>query len=578
MRFTKSRLFGQSHWMNKIHQDFDDINRISSSWYFDDTSDAYKLQDKCKHLAHVLKGPHSPIPTARSVADIDFKSSLPSREVCSQLLALYFRTFNSVYQVLHRPTFEREIDVYWTNTNAANDIVVIKFVLALAIGTIFYTGPDAKSIRKSILTVASDVVLVSQVWQCVPSSKHNLTEDTIQISLLALLARQTNSISTGGDTVWISAGALLHTAMMMGLHRDPTHLRRISTFRAEMRRRLWYSVLEILVQTSVDLGQLPMVGSEQWDTELPANIYDEELNEDMIARPFSRSLDDVWTQSSVQCALARSLPLRLRVVKAINGLNSQPSYDETLQMGKELSGLNHPTPLDHSPAQDDYALLKLRSRGTFKTILCDATTTLLLGLRQQLQEDPPRFSLSPGIESLSVVQRELYDTANAALETQRGRIWAGETNIKGFAFFSTAMAQIDLMIQQGGMASSHDGIGENSIDHELLQAQKESLEEALGILQSLRAEKDGKIGTRKGEDTVTRLGGRGDQAMDLQVHGKGRSSKPDTEGRWDEPISEMEGGAEEDILESFFTHRSALSGDALGPWFYTDIDSDTIQF
>ncbi|KAG4219876.1 hypothetical protein PC116_g31645, partial [Phytophthora cactorum] len=122
--------------------------------------------------------------------------------------------------------------------------------------------------------------------------------------------------------------------MLMGLHRDPAHLRHISIFTGEIRRRLWYGILEILAQSSVDCGQLPGLTSEEWDTAIPANIDDGELAEDLRSRPMSRSLDEAWTQNSVQCGLARSLPLRLRIINAVNGLRTEMSYEKVLETEK----------------------------------------------------------------------------------------------------------------------------------------------------------------------------------------------------------------------------------------------------
>ncbi|KAI1372391.1 hypothetical protein F4677DRAFT_432736 [Hypoxylon crocopeplum] len=667
-RFTKSRLFGRSHWMNKLYQ-FVEIHRLCYSSYLDDTSEVYKLQDKCKRLARALKGPHSMAPTGRGIIDADIKSLIPSKEICDQLLALYFRTFNSVYRVLHRPTFEKEVDAYWANINVTDDIFVTKFLLALAIGTTFYTGPDAQSVRTALRSVASDVVLASQTWQCVPLSKHALTEDTIQIFVLVLLARQNKSVLAGGDNVWSSAGALLQTAIMMGLHRDPTHLCHISTFWGEMRRRLWWAILEIIAQTGIDYGQLPMLASEEWDTEIPANIDDEELTENMMFRPASRPFDEVWTQSSVQCALGRSLPLRLRIVKTLNGLQSNLSYEETLHIGKELAdhcrannrlleacrrscngtdelshgffqlklldtltrrfllalhtpfaresrddptyyfsrhtcvdsalklltyippaqkstslGTNSSTGIDHlsgSPitTQDDYTLLKLRSRGTFRAILSDSSIMLLLELSQQLVEDPspPLFGLSSGLDSMPAVRRELYDTVKAVVEIQRERIWAGETNIRSFVFVSTALTIIDWMIRNCGTDAIRDSNSEESLREEITRIQKESLEESWKILKKLKTEKDDRNAARKGDGDLARAGDLGDQTMDIQDHNEDKSSEPDTEGLWDESFSDIERGVE-DPLESFFQNRSGLSGDSLGPWFYTDLDSEIIQF
>jgi hypothetical protein len=84
---------------------------------------------------------------------------------------------------------------------------------------------------------------------------------------LTNLARQIFSI--GGDVVWISTGSLVHSAMQIGLHRDPKHLPAISVLQAELRRRIWYTVLELVVQLSLDSWMPPRSTFDEFDTEPP---------------------------------------------------------------------------------------------------------------------------------------------------------------------------------------------------------------------------------------------------------------------------------------------------------------------
>ncbi|KAK6956167.1 hypothetical protein Daesc_001440 [Daldinia eschscholtzii] len=640
---TKFRLYGQSHWFIEVH-------RSSYEFFSDQASDVFRIAEKCKRLARLLKGPHSLVPSRQDVLGTDLRSQIPSKEVCAELLCLYFRSFDSIFRVLHRCTFEKQVDAYWNGTNITSDVFVSKYILALSIGTTLYTGPGARLARKTLSTVASDIVLASQAWQCVASNKHALTEDTIQIYLLALIARQTNSVSIGGDSVWVSASALLRTAMLMGLHRDPAHLRHISIFTGEIRRRLWYGILEILVQSSVDCGQLPGLTSEEWDTAIPANIDDGELAEDLRSRPMSRSLDEAWTQNSVQCGLARSLPLRLRIINAVNGLRTEMSYEKVLETEKELTdycransmlfevcqrsgpeghelhhrlfqfklldiftrrfllflhapfaikGLRNPTyffsrhicadvslklltyrppshisstttprsTLDHqseeSPniPQDDYNILQLRARGTFANIMHDATFTLLLELCQQLHEDtsPSLFGLSSNPQSMPTTRRELYDTIK-----------------RGYVFLSTAMAQVDWMIQHDGRTGIPDSSpGDHYTKEMLLLACKESFEESWKVLQSLKAEKDSGRGA-EGEGIGTE-NEEGTEAMGVQGLEEVRSSDQEMGGLWDEPLFPDIEGIEVDSSGPIFPGRPSLGG-ALWPWLYPDLMNDNSQF
>lgn len=202
----------------------------------------------------------------------------------------------------------------------------------MAIGTCFYQGPDdtEDSLRES----SSHWISAAQLWLSAPFEKRRLDLSGVQIYCLLLLARQTNVV--GGDLTWITAGSLVRTAMGIGLHRDPTHFPNMSVFHAELRRRLWATVLEIVVQSSLDSGMPPLISCEDYDCNPPSNIDDVQINEATKTPPSSKPLD-TFTQTSTQCALMRSLSIRLKVVKVLNSIHPDLSYEDTLRLGTEIT-------------------------------------------------------------------------------------------------------------------------------------------------------------------------------------------------------------------------------------------------
>jgi hypothetical protein len=153
-------------------------------------------------------------------------------------------------------------------------------------------------------------------------SKGSAQHTCIQIYCLTILAREVFAI--GGDLVWISMGSLVNRAMQMGLHRDPKHLPPMPVLQVELRRRLWVTILEMLVQSSLDSVLLPRLSLGDFDTEPPSNINDEEIDESTkIVHPHPRS---IHTTTSIQLALLDVLPIRLRIVQLLNGLHTELAY------------------------------------------------------------------------------------------------------------------------------------------------------------------------------------------------------------------------------------------------------------
>ncbi|KKY25505.1 putative c6 zinc finger domain-containing protein [Phaeomoniella chlamydospora] len=62
------------------------------------------------------------------------------------------------------------------------------------------------------------------------------------------------------------------------------------------------------------------------------------MDEENKSTPIPKPLN-VYTQTTLQISLWRTLPLRLKIAKLVNDFRCEPSYDETIRLGMELSKL-----------------------------------------------------------------------------------------------------------------------------------------------------------------------------------------------------------------------------------------------
>lgn len=285
-----------------------------------------QLTEKCKSLAKTAKA----VPYSQWLANPNFRDAVPSREMADNLVNLYFRTQESLCRILHIPSFQKEYQQYWQQPNAANPVFILKLLLVMSIGACFYQGPDAYLYRSE----ATKWIFAAQAWFSSPFEKGRLHTSAIQLQCLLLLARQHHSIA--GDLVWISAGTLLRTSLQMGYHRDPKVLPKMSAMQAEIRRRLWATILEINIQSAVDSGMPLLISVDDFDTEPPANIDDVDIDETMLG-PVNPKPSTTFTQCSIQIALLKAFQIRLEVVRFSNNIRFEPSYDEVLRVGSELS-------------------------------------------------------------------------------------------------------------------------------------------------------------------------------------------------------------------------------------------------
>lgn len=273
---------------------------------------------RCKSLAKLIKSQRAP--PWPSLPRVD----LPSKDVADELVDCYLRATETIYRILHVTSFKRDYDALWVSGTEPDGAFLVQLKLVFAIGSITYDE------NFSLRTSAIRWVHEAQHYLSTPNFKSRLNIQSLQTHILLLLARE--GLHIGGELIWISAGSLFRTSVFMGLHRDPDHLPKRTTFAAEMRRRLWNTILEITLQTSITSGTPPFISLLDFDTEPPRNFDDDQLiAEDARAKP-----EDHFTQSSLAIALRKTFPLRLAITKFLNDLGSSGTYREMLRLDTDL--------------------------------------------------------------------------------------------------------------------------------------------------------------------------------------------------------------------------------------------------
>lgn len=281
---------------------------------------------KCKTVARSIK-------IARPTRGFPIRErnlTLPSREVADAMVELYFQCFESAHRILHEPTFWAEYQSYWGSPATVPAGLRIKILLVIAIG---FGVSNHDGVDDAHSTMVHQWIYSAQNWLSGPLEKDRLNITGMQVHCLTILARQVFSI--GGDLVWVSTGSLVHGAMQIGLHRDPRHLPKISLLQAEVRRRLWATILDMVAQTSLDSAMPPRISFDEFDTEAPSNINDHEIDDSTQILPLHPR--NVFTSTSIQLILFDTLRLRLRVLQLINGLHSELYYPDVLTLSSEIT-------------------------------------------------------------------------------------------------------------------------------------------------------------------------------------------------------------------------------------------------
>lgn len=342
---SKTRYFGNSHWITitdlvclpffflllshcryfwltsneQLPTEFAILGRAEA-----DKADVYHTLVKCKTLGRKIKKNRQ-----RPLSSEKLGDTIPLKELADQLIENYLRTFEGVLRILHVPTFRLEYEKYWQNPGAANMCFVMQMQLCLALGATIYD--EIFSMR----AMAMHWVYEAQLWLMLPAEKSKMTIPGIQNLCLLVLAK--SCCGVGQDLTWITMGSLVRMAMYMGLHRDPKHLGKMTIYRAEIRRRLWATVLELNLQCAFEAGGSPLLHTTDYDTEPPANLNDDQLVDENDGEIPVGPSSDTPTETSVQLAILKSLPLRLNLLRLVNDFRASRPYDEILRLNSELT-------------------------------------------------------------------------------------------------------------------------------------------------------------------------------------------------------------------------------------------------
>ncbi|KAL4769623.1 fungal-specific transcription factor domain-containing protein [Aspergillus nidulans var. acristatus] len=322
---SKTRVFGHGHWMNTfsvmeglawLEPIGDCFQAFSSLANGAPSNEAAETVFMCKRLAQMIKQQR---PSRRCLPP-DLYSSLPDRGVMDALVELYFATFESCYGILDYYTFMEEYRTSLASGESADRSFILLVLLIMTVAGPLHSNA---SVRSEVAASARIWIDIAQTWLSAPLEKDRLSLKAVQVHCLLALSRQVNQV--GSDLVWISAGSLVRMAMQMGLHQDPDLLGQMDPRQKHIRRRLWYTIMELNVQAAIDSGMPPMVTDGDYTTRPPPD--------EMAGSEAATAAG----QPSLQGVLARSLSVRLRATRVINSMQEEPSYDRVLELGGQLA-------------------------------------------------------------------------------------------------------------------------------------------------------------------------------------------------------------------------------------------------
>ena len=170
--------------------------------------------------------------------------------------------------------------------------------------------------------------------QCILIAGLSTTSTYSLETLMLYVISEYSRFPDGNAGIWMVMGLLVRKAMHIGLHRDPRWFPGMSPFESEIRRRLWISISQMDLLLSFQLGLPSMIRLPESDVEIPRNLHEEELYEEMNETPPSRPPNEP-TLISYIIAKQHLFQVFAQVVDYLNCTTGY-SYRRVIELNKAL--------------------------------------------------------------------------------------------------------------------------------------------------------------------------------------------------------------------------------------------------
>ncbi|KAK7970619.1 hypothetical protein PG988_009692 [Apiospora saccharicola] len=129
---------------------------------------------------------------------------------------------------------------------------------------------------------------------------------------------------------WLILSVTINIAMRQGYHRDPRHFPQLSPYEGEMRRRIWATLYQVDLGTSVQMEMPKLIRDSVSDTPLPGNYSDTDFDSSTTRLPAPRPETEMtpllYTISKTR--LMRVIGMIMEHVTEVE----TPSYEEVLRI------------------------------------------------------------------------------------------------------------------------------------------------------------------------------------------------------------------------------------------------------
>ncbi|EPY50781.1 transcription factor [Schizosaccharomyces cryophilus OY26] len=251
------------------------------------------------------------------------RNFLPPKHISDLLIEAYFLRCHLFIPVLHKSTFMERYKVFWEEP-AERKPAMTSLLFAMFASALLATPIETRlswNLGEEEKYLSVDYHLAFRY----ALASSNFLFDPDLNALRALIICQ---VAFDSDTTLAPpsmVGLITQTAYFMGLHRDGS-LYGLNSVYAEIRRRVWFSVLVLDLRVSEMTGIPPRIHEDSYDTSFPSLLPEENYQAD----------PSIFTAGRFVCISGRASREVSKYMRMLLGLKS-PNYSKILEMDQKLT-------------------------------------------------------------------------------------------------------------------------------------------------------------------------------------------------------------------------------------------------
>ncbi|KAF2729194.1 hypothetical protein EJ04DRAFT_580819 [Polyplosphaeria fusca] len=301
-----------------------------------------------------LPGPDLLFTLRKSLTRNEILAAIPARAEADELLHAYFASMDMAFAILHLPSFRRQYEKFWAHPTEAPlmwiGTLFCIFALATRFQSIASTRINIEGVSDpadvSFQSARADLYREKAVHCMILGNYTKCPPFTLETFMLYFMCEYFRSPDSQ-FAIRILLSMVVQIAYRMGYHREPSRFRNITPFKAEMRRRIWASIIQLDLVSCSQLGLPKMVHESTHDVMQPRNLLDEDFDEDIQQLPQSRPDTDLTPM-----VFTRIRHRFLRIVSRIMEVSSSstlPNYEDILRLDGELKEAYDSIPPELTP-------------------------------------------------------------------------------------------------------------------------------------------------------------------------------------------------------------------------------------